>query len=205
MLKLYGYNRSRSTRALWALEECEADYEYAHVDFGSGEARQPPFLEINPAGKVPVLVHDDLVLTESAAICTYIGSLFPERHFVPDPHSPARAIYDQWCFFVIGELEQPLWTMGKHRFAIPRKWRVPEILETAAWEFKVALKTLTTKLGDRQYLLGDRFSFADLLVAHTLSWARNFDIPLPDSDLEDYADRILDRPAAQRALAKEKP
>ena len=204
-MKLYGFPRSRSTRVLWALEECGLDYEYVHVDFASGAGRQPPFIDINPYGKVPALVHEDGVLTESAAIVSFLGKKVPEAGFVPEEGTRARALYDQWCFFVIGELEQPLWTLGKHRFALPKKWRVPEIKETALWEFKNAAKVLAKGLDGRDFLVGDQFSFADLMVAHTLSWARSFKVPFPDESLDAYADRILSRPALERARSIEKP
>jgi len=187
------------------LEECGLDYDYVHVDFASGAARQPPFIDINPSGKVPALIHDDVTLTESGAIVTYLGNMVPEMGFVPEEGSRERSSYDQWCFFVIGELEQPLWNMGKHRFALPRKWRVPEIMETAGWEFKNAAKVLAKGLDGREYLVGDSFTFADLMVGHTLAWARAFDVPFPSPVLEDYADRILKRPAAARAYEREKP
>ena len=80
-----------------------------------------------------------------------------------------------------------------------------EIMETAGWEFKNAAKVLAKGLDGREYLVGDSFTFADLMVGHTLAWARAFDVPFPSPVLEDYADRILKRPAAARAYEREKP
>ncbi len=203
MMKIFGFPNSRSARAVWALEEAGAAYEYIKVDLFKGEGRQPPYLDLNPGGKVPTLIDDDLVLTESAAICTYLGDKFPASSLVPSAGTPERARYEQWCFFVIGELEQPLWTMAKHRFALPEKRRVPMVIDTAIWEFSVAAKVLNTGLGDREFIVDGRFTAADILVAHTLGWARAFEVSLGHERLEAYADRLLSRPALARARARE--
>jgi len=82
-MKLYGRTNTRSLRAAWALEEAGAAYEYVTVDLFKGEGRSPAFLAINPAGKIPVLLDGELVLTESLAIVTYIGEKFPASGLVP--------------------------------------------------------------------------------------------------------------------------
>jgi len=203
MMTLYGCPQTRSARAAWALEEAGAEYAYVAVDLMKGEGRAPDFQAINPGGKVPALADEGLTLTESAAICTYIGDRFPESGLTPPPGTAERAKYHQWCFFVIGELEQPLWTIAKHRFALPAEWRVPRIEPTARKEFEWALGVLEHGLGDQAYLLGDGFSAADILAAHTLNWARKGQV-LPDSArLDAYLERTLSRPALARARQRE--
>jgi glutathione S-transferase len=203
MFLLYGCKKSRSTRSLWALEETGVEYAYVDVDLVSGQGRSEFFLAINPAGKVPVLVDDETVISESAAICTYIGDHCPDAEWVPRPQTPQRGLYDRWMFFVIGELEQSLWTKAKHRFAIPERYRVPEVIKTAEWEFKIAARALSKGLEDRTYLVGDHFTFADLLTAHTLDWARMAKLEFEDPRLHEYTDRILARPAYVRARKRE--
>ncbi|VAW82746.1 Glutathione S-transferase [hydrothermal vent metagenome] len=137
MTILYGNGQSRSFRALWALEEANMRYEYKHVDLGlggEGSAPDKKYLSLNSQGKVPVLTDGDLVLTESAAILNYIAALKPSSHLVPENDPALRARYDQISFFVLSELEQPLWTSGKHRFALPEKVRVLAVLDTAHWD-----------------------------------------------------------------------
>ena len=203
MMTLYGCPQTRSVRAAWALEEAGAEYAYVAVDLLKGEGRSPDFQAVNPGGKVPALVDDGLTLTESAAICTYIGDRFPESGLTPPPGTAERAKYHQWCFFVIGELEQPLWTIAKHRFALPADWRVPQIEPTALKEFDVALRVFEKGLGDRMYLLGDGFTAADILAALTLNWARKGHV-LPDSPrVMRYLERTLSRPALERARQRE--
>lgn len=203
MLTVYGFPNSRSLRAAWALEEAGARYEYRKVELMQGEGRKPPYIEINPGGKVPALVDGDLVLTESAAICTYLGDKFPASGLTPPPGTNERALYNKWCFFVIGELEQPLWTLAKHRFVLPEKYRVPAVMDTALWEFSVAIKVLDEQFGDRPYIVGDNFTAADLLIGHTLGWARAFKVPVASERLNQYADRVLARPAMERAKNRE--
>lgn len=204
MIKVYGSLGTRSLRVVWALEEAGADYEYVKVDVMRGEGRRPPYIDINPTGKVPTLVEDDFVLSESAAICAYVGDRFPSAGLTPPAGTRERAQYDKWCYYVIGELEQPLWTIAKHRFAIPEKWRVAAVIETATWEFHVAAKALDQQFGDGPYVLGARFTCADILIAHTLAWADQSRIAHDFPRLKEYAQRCLARPALARAVAREK-
>ena len=202
MLKIYGYPKSRSYRAVWALEEAGAEYDYVKVDLMKGEGRKPEFIAINPSGKVPALIDGDLVITESAAIMTYIGEKFSASGLVPTAN-PSRAAYFQWVAFTISELEQPLWTLAKHRYALPESLRVPAIEPTALWEFARAAVVLHQHMQGREYVAGGHFSGADIMVGHTLSWARNNQIPLESPVLEAYANRILSRPGLAAARARE--
>lgn len=204
MYAIYGMPRTRSTRVTWALEEIGADYRYHLVDLLKGEGQSAEFLKLNPYGKVPVLVAGDLVLTESAAICTYLGDCHPESGLVPQAGTVERAKYDQWCYFVLAELEQPLWTIHKHRFVFPDEKKVPQMLEVAPWEFKRAVDVLAMGLGERQYLVGDSFSMADILVAHTMTWARAMKLKYESPELEAYEQRICGREAFTRAKQREK-
>lgn len=203
MIKVYGFPDTRSLRAVWALEEAGVQYDYARVDLRKGEGRSPAFLEVNPGGKVPALTDGDLTLTESAAICMYIADKFPAAQLAPPCGSGDRARVNQWCLFALTELEQPLWTMAKHTFALPEKHRVPAIIDTARWEFARAAAVLASRLGDAQFIVGQAFSIADLLLAHTLRWANARSIALGHANLDAYIERIAARPAMMRATARE--
>ncbi|MGB5062448.1 MAG: glutathione S-transferase family protein [Candidatus Competibacter sp.] len=203
MLMVYGFPNARSSRVVWALEEAGAEYEYIYVDLKAGAGWQPEYLALNAGGKVPTLVDGEFVLTESGAICTYLGDRFPATGLTPQVGSRERARYNQWCYFVLSELEQPLWTIGKHTFALPEQRRAPVVLETARWEFSVAAKVLAEGLGRREFIVGNRFTAADILVAHTLGWAQAVKLPLEHDNLESYAARLLARPAWARARERE--
>ena len=204
MLTVYGCTNTRSSRVVWALEEAGAEYEYIAVDLRAGAGRQPEYLALNAGGKVPTLVDGGLVLTESAAICTYIGDHFPSSRLTPPVGSHERARYDQWCYFVLSELEQPLWTIAKHNFALPERRRVPAVLDTARWEFAVAAKVLAAGLGRGEFIVGDGFTAADILIAHTLAWARACELSPEHDNLTAYAARLLARPAWARARERER-
>lgn len=203
MYDLYGMPMTRATRVTWALEEIGAEYHYHLVDLMKGEGQSPEFLRLNPFGKVPVLVDGDLVLSESAAICTYLGDKHPESELVPPTGSGERAKYDQWCYFVLTELEQPLWTLHKHRFVFPEEKRVSQILEVAVWEFQRALAVFEQGLGEQEYLVGNSFSMADILAAHTLRWARAAKQKINSSQLQAFEQRICGRTALERAKQRE--
>ncbi|MGB0495073.1 MAG: glutathione S-transferase family protein [Kangiellaceae bacterium] len=208
-MKLYGMGKSRSFRALWALEESEIEYEYIAVEFGSRDKNgtlSDEYRMLNSQGKVPTLVDGDLVLTESGAMLNYIASSSKSKSLIPSNNPIARAKYDEVICFVLSDLEQGLWSSGKHRFALPEAQRVPEMLSTANWEFNKAIKALETKFdpskpGSPAFVLGDNFSMADILLAHTLSWAESFKFDVPESLLT-YKNKMYYRPACKLAIEK---
>lgn len=203
MLEVYAFPRSRSSRVLWTLEELGLDYLVHKVDLGAGEHLGSAYRSVNPAARVPALVDDGRVLTESGAICTYLADRHPEQGLVPEPRTWERALYDRWCQFVLTELEQPLWTIGKHTFALPEKYRVPAVRETARWEFTRAAAVLEPHLSQRETMLDSGFSVVDILTAHTLAWADFAKAPMDYPAVAAYASRMLARPAHSRARARE--
>ena len=202
MIIIYGMSGARSDRVVWALEEAACEYEFRKLNFRAGEHRQEPFLSINPGGKVPALIDGALTLTESSAIVSYVGRQYSEAQLVPGDDPAKQAAYDQWTSFLITELEQPLWSIGKHTFALPEEWRIADMLTTAGKEFAVAASLLAKHLDGRDFMLGDQFSMVDVLAADTLHWARRFHQPLNSDVLEAYANRMFQRPARKRAADK---
>lgn len=203
-MHLYGCPMTRSTRVAWALEEAGLDYQYTVIDVKKGEGFKPPLINLNPGGKIPVLTDGDLVLTESAAIGMYIGDKVPNAKLVPVVGTPERALHNQWCFFVLSELEQPLWLIAKHTFAFPPELRCEAVIPSAQWEFKRHLKTLVRGLGDKTFILGEQFTIADILISHALTWAtRGMNIDLESEILEAYRQRTQARPALAKARERE--
>jgi len=198
MLTLYGCLKTRSDRALWALEEKQIPFRFEQIDLFKGEGRSPAFLALNPAGKIPLLRDGDFLLTESSAICYYIADYQDGVALAPEFGTQQRALCDQWCSFVISELEQPLWTISKHKFVLPAAWRVPGVIDTARHEFTVATALLALALRDQQFVLGDDFSVADIMIGQTLAWARAFDVPTEQRVVDAYAERLFARPAYER-------
>src|SRR6187399_2467928 len=103
-IRLYEFPPTRSIRVRWTLQELGLNFESVNVDLRTGAHREPDFLEINPAGKLPVLIDDDLVLTESVAIVLYLGEKYPDRGFVPTDLQQRAEMY-RWLMFAATELE----------------------------------------------------------------------------------------------------
>ncbi|BDM65682.1 glutathione S-transferase [Shewanella sp. NFH-SH190041] len=202
MITLYGMPRSRSLRVSWLLEELELDWHYHFIDAAKGEHRSDAYLAINPCGKVPALTDDELVLTESAAIMLYLARKYGNGDLLPAPGTPESAKQLQWVSFIITELEQPLWTIGKHKFALPAELRCSDMINVAQYEFEQAAAIAENWLPQSPFLLGDELSVADLLLAHTLLWGTRFNQTISPA-LAQYRDRLAARPALARALNKE--
>ena len=203
MIKLYGFQQSRSFRALWALEESGLKYEYIQVKLRTDaevpdSAKNPKYLAVNVQGKVPTLVDGDLTMTESVAILYYIARSAPESDLLPNASMDVYARIDELACFVLAELEQPLWSKGKHMFALPEEQRIPQMFETAKFEFAKALNALEHLLDDGEYAVGDSFTLVDILLAHTFNWAMRFEFDLPQKHI-DFRNRLYSRPACQRA------
>src|SRR3546814_2965069 len=111
-MKLYGTPPTRVLRAIWLLNELGLEYEHCPVDLMQGEAQRPAFLDLNPAAKVPVLVDGDVVLTESAAIQLYLAEKHPEAGLIPEALEDRAQMY-RWIFFLVTEIEQPLWRIER--------------------------------------------------------------------------------------------
>jgi len=203
-MKLYGFEKSRSFRIVWMFKELNIKYEYTPIS-PRHDLFSDWFLKINPAGKVPVLVDDNLVLTESAAILTYLGDKFPDSNLVPECGTKQRAVYNQWCYFALSELEQPLWLLHKHRFIFPKKLRVSAIKESALWEFQQQLKILTLGLQNKPWIMGEQFTAADILIGDILGWAQNNNIDFQSPSINNYFNRLSKRSAYQKSRHIETP
>lgn len=200
-IEIFGPASSRTRRVLWTAEECGADYLHIPTALQKGEHLTPEFRAINPNARVPAMRDGAFVLFESAAICRYIARKHPDAGLLPEAGSPGEALVEQWCFWVCTELEQPLWSIGKHRFALPEAQRIEAMQKTALWEWRRATPVLAAALKNRDFLVGDRFSVADILAGHTLNWARGFKVPFESDVLKQYLDRLIARPAFQRTLS----
>ncbi len=202
MITLFGVPRSRSLRVSWTLEELGLDWSYQYIDFSRGAHKDAEFLALNPAGKVPALKDGDLLLTESAAICLYLAEKYGDRKLLPQPGGDESGVFHRWVSFIICELEQPLWSIGKHKFALPEEQRIPQMLSVGSWEFNKAANIAELWTPEQGFLLGETFTVADILLGHTLNWAVRFDQVLP-SKLAAYRERVSARPALSNALNKE--
>ena len=201
MIKLYGSAPTRVLRVHWLLNALGLEYEEVSVDLMQGEHRKPEFLKVNPAGKVPVLVDGDTVLTESSAIQLYLAEKFPQAGLIPSSLKERGEMY-QWIFFLVTEIEQPLWRIARNTSLYAENERQPADVELATRECKAMVAILEKHMQDRQYLVGERVSVADMNAAYTLDWASEAQMLADAPNLRAYLKRMYDRPEAPITIAE---
>ncbi len=142
-------------------------------------------------------------MSQSAAMVTYLCDKYADKGLIPAVGTPERALYEQWCYFALCDFESPLWTIGKHTYVLPEEDRVASIIPVAKLELQNALAVLSQGLGDRDYIMGDSFSGADILLGQTLFWAFALKEPVEQDNLRAYSDRLRNREALKRAYDRE--
>ncbi|WP_111414997.1 glutathione S-transferase family protein [Billgrantia lactosivorans] len=201
MMKLYGTPPTRALRAVWLLNELGLEYELVPVDLMQGEHLQPDFLALNPAAKVPVLVDGNHVITESAAIQLYLAEKYPQAGFIPSAVE-GRAQMHRWNFFMVTEIEQPLWRIARHTFLYPDEKRLPQDVDQARQECREMLAVLERHMQEREYMVGDRLSVADFNAAYTLDWANEENLLDAAPRLREYLKAMYARPTAPPTIAE---
>ncbi|CAM2009830.1 glutathione S-transferase family protein [Acanthopleuribacter pedis] len=203
MIELIGLNPTRSNRVQWILEELDLPYRFRQVNFKAGDTHSPAFLALNPNGKIPVLRDGDLVIYESAAIANYLAETYGDGRLMPALGTPERAHYHQWLIYAVSELEQPLWTAAKHKFALPEALRVDGLKPAVKFEFDRAFNILADWLKGREFMIGQNFSCVDVFITHTLGWAQKAGMDMDAPHVAEYVGRMTARPAFSRIAQKE--
>jgi glutathione S-transferase len=198
-MQLYELSFTRSIRARWMLQELGVDFEAITVNLFAGEGQQPAFLKVNPAGKLPVLVDGDFVLTESAAIVLYLGEKYGK--FLPTD-ARGRAEVNKWLLFTVTELEQPLWRIAKHRNLYPEAQRLPADIPLASEDFRRMAAVAEQHMQGRTYVVGDSVTVADFVLAYTLDWASEVKLLDRFPQLVAYTERMYARPKAAKRIAQ---
>jgi glutathione S-transferase len=204
MIKLYGISTSRAGRCVWALEEIGLAYEQVPIHFNDGGARTPEYLAINPNARIPTLVDGDLVLYESMAINHYLAKRYDGGLQPGSDEGAAKAL--MWSFWANNEIENLLRPLLRNRLFLEEADRSRGEGDLAERELQKPLRILDDALSGQDYLVGNRFSVADINVSHGMFW-----IPLAGIDLGPYPCvdawlRLLaDRPALQTAWGGSRP
>jgi glutathione S-transferase len=199
MIKLYHSRQSRSVRPRWLLEEIGAPYELVTLDMQKGEHKTPAYMKVHPHGAVPALVDGDLQLFESAAICAYLADKFPEKRLAPPVGTPARGLYYQWMVYAIATLEPPVIDVFMQTAMLPEAERSPAVLAAARKKFGDVATVLEQALGTRPFLLGEQFTAVDVMIGSTLGWAQMLGLLEGKKTLQEYVQRLSERPASQKA------
>jgi glutathione S-transferase len=200
-MKLYGFGPTRSLRALWGLKELDAPFDFEVVNLVAGEHRQSEFLRLNPAGKVPVLVDGDLVLTESAAIVLYLAEKYPEKALLPADLKTRGQVY-RWVMFAMTELEQPLWRITRNTRLLPEEKRVPQDVPLAREDFVQMATVLDRHMEGRSFIVGEAITAADCVTAYLIDWANEMGLIEGQPNLQAYLKRMYGRPTAVQRIAE---
>ena len=195
-LIFYTNPMSRGRIVRWMLEEVGEPYRTEVLDFGT-TMKAPAYLAVNPMGKVPAIRHGDVVVTEAAAICAYLADAFPQAGLAPEPGSRLRGPYYRWLFFAAGPLEAAVTNKALGFLAPEGRGQAM----AGYGSFDAVMDALEGAVSRGDYLVGDRFTAADLYVGAHLAWGLMFGSIDKRPAFERYAARLEARPAAQGANA----
>lgn len=191
-MKLFWAPQTRSTRVIWMLEETGIDYDMERVDIRAADRKDSnEFLAASPMGKVPAIADGDAVMSESAAICIYLADRYGDGILAPAIDDALRGKFLYWTIYTPAVIEPAM--SEKFNKTEPNRVR-------SGWgDFDLMIKTFDEGLADKEWILGDRFTAADVMLGSSAVFLRMFDM-LPDTrNIGAYADRCLARPAYQRA------
>jgi glutathione S-transferase len=202
---------TRTQRVAWMLYELEIDFDYEEVGIGQDKGSTTPFLEAHPElkndplwkGAVPAIVDNQLFLTESAVIVTYLADKY--KKFAPAPGTPERLRYDQLNMFFNTEIEAPIFSTFLHSFILPDARQVPQVIpfEKERWTQGVKQFELLLKQNGSGFILGSSFSALDVICGY---WLCNLNRASPLAEAfpltAQYADAMAARPAYLAAVQR---
>jgi glutathione S-transferase len=197
-LTLYHAAPSRSSVALWMLEEVGEPFDIHLLSFKKGETRTADYLKVNPMGKVPALKHGDVVVTEAAAICTYLADAFPQAKLNVPIGDPRRGAYLKWLFFGPTCVEAAIMDRSFPRTGEPPRQAL------GYGDHESVMNVLSEAVRKGPYLLGEQFTAADVVIGSGLRWGMMFKGIPERPEFVAYAGRVAERPAAKRAAEKDK-
>ena len=198
--KLFGISGSRAVRALWGIEEVGIDYEHVPVSYGP-DSKTDSYRAVNPNGRIPALIDGDLQLFESMAINLYLAKRYGGALYPATAQDEAKTW--QWSVWAISEIEPLQMQIVIQKLFTPEEKRNPKVSEGAAKGLQRPLRVLDAALADRDWLVGDHFSVADLNVASVMLLLQRIDFSYAEhAHVQRWADACYARPALARALAK---
>jgi glutathione S-transferase len=196
-ITLYHASPSRSSIVLWMLEELGQLYDIKLLKLSEGDNLKPDYLAVNPMGKVPALAHRGTIITETAAICTYLADEFPQAKLNVPVGSPARGVYLKWLFYGPGCFEPAVIDRAAPRKEEPRRAML------GYGDFETAMNVVAKAVDKGPWLMGEQFTAADVVIGANVRWGMQFKLVPERKEFVDYAARIAARPAVQRADAKD--
>ncbi|WCT72640.1 glutathione S-transferase [Sphingomonas naphthae] len=197
MLTLHHLNFSRSTRVLWLLEELGLNYDLKTYERDEHFRAPAALANVHPLGKAPILVDDDLVLAESAAILRYLEQKYGDGRLVPAPGTPDRAIHDEWLDYVESSAALPvmLTLLGTMTGGLSQG-----LAGFTAPELRKTLSYIADGVRGRTYLLGDRLTLADIQMSYLLDALRKAGQLDEHPDILSYLGRLEATQGLRKAI-----
>jgi glutathione S-transferase len=191
MITLFHRPKTRSSRFIFLLEELEVPYEIRVVTTRTRDGGAPDPANPHPHGKVPAISDEGAIVFESPAIALYLTDKFPNKRLGPLINEPDRAAYLSWLSYYTGVLE-PAFMSKFMNVDVPRG--------TAGWvAVEEAMPVIVRLLTSGPYVLGERFSAADVLYGTTFAMFAQSPMMPKSTAIEDYVQRIVTRPAFKKA------
>jgi glutathione S-transferase len=178
------------------LEEVGAPYEIKLLEFEKADHKKPDYVALNPMGKIPTIVHRGVVVTEVGAILAYLADAFPAAGLAPPPGDPQRGTYLRWMFFAAGCVEPAIVDKMLARAPVERKGTL------GYGSFEDTMNALEKAMQPGPFILGDRFSAADVYLGSQLGWGMMTKAIEPRPTFGAYMGRVTARPAFQRTVAQ---
>ena len=194
-MKLFWAPQTRAQRAIWMLEEAGVDYEMERIELaGPNRADSAEFRAASPMGKVPAIRDGEVAMSESAAICIYVADRYAPGTLAPAPDDALRGKYLYWTMYTPAVVEP----------AMSEKFnKVETNRQRNGWgDFDLMIETWDQALNDKDWILGERFTAADVMLGSSAIFLRLFKMLPESNNLDAYADHCLARPAHQRAMKK---
>lgn len=201
-MKLFYAQNSRAVRVAWLLEELGLEYEIEKFTLGDRAMRDPDYLKVHPMGRVPALDDGGVTIFESGAIVQYILARYGTGRLVPEVASPDFPTYLQWFHYCEGMIMPPINTLVVETMLLPPERRTELNVKRAAKLLGQMLTVVEAHLQGRDFLAGD-FSAADIMTGHSVVVSRAMTLAdfTDRPNLAAYADRLLLRPALQKAMS----
>ncbi|KYG70576.1 hypothetical protein AZI85_01140 [Bdellovibrio bacteriovorus] len=162
MIKIYGSPMSSAGRCYWMLEELGVPYEAMPLNMSEKEHKSEAFLKLNPNGKIPVIVDGDFVLWESMAITNYLAKKFESP--LAAKNLQEESLIQQWSLWGLIDFQEPAVNWMIQELFVPAEHRNHQIIENAKKALPRVLEVLNRGLEGKTYLVGNRFTVADVNV-----------------------------------------
>ncbi len=190
-MRLFGFSPTRATRPMWTLAELGIDYEAVTEDV----FKHPELKNFHPLGRLPVLDVDGKGLFESAAICTYLADLHPDKGLISPSGAWERALHDQWTSFALTEMEAWVWSTFRSKNIVPDEEKVPEMYDYNRNAYRESASALEMALANSDYLINNKFSLTDIIVGWTCHFAERLGYNEDFPNINAYLTCLMERPA----------